>query len=179
MTGDRPGEVTELLQRLSVGDEKALNALVPLVYRELRRLAHEQLRIERANHTLQSAALVNEAFLRLLGARCTEIRNRQHFVAVAARLMRQILVDYARSRVASKRDGGYRLDMEALADMPVKGEARLLALEDALLELAIVDQRQAKIVEMKFFGGLTTAEMASLLEVSLTTVERDWSVARL
>jgi RNA polymerase sigma factor (TIGR02999 family) len=172
-------QVTELLQQWVRGDEKALAALVPVVYRELRRLAHYQLQSERRDHTLQSTALVNEAFLRLLGSQPAALQNREHFVAMAARLMRQILVDYARSRHANKRDAGCRIDIEALAELPIQGDAQLLALHDALESLSQLDERQAKIVEMKFFGGLTSPEISQVLELSLSTVERDWAIARL
>jgi len=172
-------QVTELLQQWVRGDEKALADLAPMVYQELRRLAHYQLQSERSDHTLQSTALVNEAFLRLLGNQPAALQNREHFVAVAARLMRQILVDYARIRRANKRDAGYRIDIEALAELPVMGDAQLLALHDALESLSQLDERQAKIVEMKFFGGLTSPEISQVLGLSVTTVERDWAVARL
>jgi RNA polymerase sigma factor (TIGR02999 family) len=161
------------------GDEKALAELIPMVYHELRRLAHRQLQSERRDHTLQSTALVNEAFLRLLGSQPAALQNREHFVAVAARLMRQILVDYARTRSANKRDAGCRIDVAALPELPVQGDAQLLALHDALEGLSQVDERQAKIVEMKFFGGLTAPEISQVLGLSLSTVERDWAVARL
>jgi RNA polymerase sigma factor (TIGR02999 family) len=176
---EQPSErVTELLQQWVRGDKKALTGLIPLVYGELQRLAHHQLQSERTDHTLQSTALVNEAFLRLLGSQPADLRNREHFVAVAARLMRQILVDYARSRGTAKRDAGYRIDIEALAELPVTDDAQLLALHDALESLSQVDERQAKIVEMKFFGGLTAPEISRVLGLSLSTVDRDWATAR-
>jgi RNA polymerase sigma factor (TIGR02999 family) len=178
MPEDVSGEVTGLLQRWVRGDDKALGDLVPVVYQELRRLAHHQLQSERADHTLQSTALVNEAFLRLLGSQPAELQNRGHFIAVASRLMRQILVDYARSRGASKRDAGCRIDIEALANLPVQGDAQLVALDDALQELSRLDQRQSKIVEMKFFGGLSVPEISEVLGLSHSTVERDWATAR-
>lgn len=173
------GQVTQLLQHWVAGDEKALGDLVPVVYRELRRIAHYHLQSERADHTLQSTALVNEAFLRLLGSQPAELQNRAHFVAIASRLMRQILVDYTRNRRANKRDGGCRIDIEALVNLPAAGDAQLEELDDALEVLSRLDERQAKIVDMKFFGGLTAPEIAQVLGISLTTVERDWSVARL
>jgi RNA polymerase sigma factor (TIGR02999 family) len=178
MPEDVSGEVTGLLQRWVRGDDKALGDLVPVVYQELRRLAHHQLQSERADHTLQSTALVNEAFLRLLGSQPAELQNRGHFIAVASRLMRQILVDYARSRGASKRDAGCRIDIEALANLPVQGDAQLVALDDALQELSRLDERQSKIVEMKFFGGLSVPEISEVLGLSHSTVERDWATAR-
>jgi RNA polymerase sigma factor (TIGR02999 family) len=179
MSTDSSNHVTALLQRWAQGDEAAFGDLVPLVYQELRRLAHHRLRSQRADHTLQSTALVNEAFLRLLGSEPAQLQNRAHFVAVSSRLMRQILVDYMRRRTADKRDGGFRIDIEALADLPVQGDAQVLALDEALESLSQQDDRQARIVEMKFFGGLTAPEIAEVLGVSLTTVERDWAVARL
>src|ERR1700683_1522962 len=178
MSEDPSGQVTQLLMHWVAGDEKALGDLVPVVYQELRRLAHEHLHSERADHTLQSTALVNEAFQRLLGSQPVELQNRGHFVAVASRLMRQILVDYARNRHANKRDRGYRIDIEALANLPIKGDDQLVALDDALGDLAQLDERQAKIVEMKFFGGLTAPEISQVLGVSRATVDRDWATAR-
>src|SRR5208283_6230835 len=147
---DQSGPVTELLQQWRQGDEDALRALMPLVYKELRRLAHYHLQSERPDHTLQSTALVHEAYLRLLGSEPVELQNRAHFIAVASRLMRQILVDYARERRAFKRDGGFRITLDDLAGLPVNGDADLLALDSALDELARIDERQGKIVEMKF-----------------------------
>jgi len=179
MSADSSGHVTMLLQRWAQGDEAAFGDLVPLVYQELRRLAHHRLRSERPDHTLQSTALVNEAFLRLLGGEPAELQNRAHFIAISSRLMRQILVDYMRRRGAGKRDGGIRIDLELLAELPIQGDAQLLALDEALEGLSRLDDRQARIVEMKFFGGLTAPEIAEVLGISLTTVERDWAVARL
>jgi len=169
-------QVTTLLERWRKGDEGALHRLVPLIYQELRRLAHYYLRSERPDHTLQSTALVHEAYLRLAGADQIP-ENRAHFIAVASRAMRQILVDYARTRAASKRDGGIRIDLENV-EVPVKGDAELLALDRALDELSRLDERQAKIVEMKFFGGLSAPEISEALGISRATVDRDWSVAR-
>jgi RNA polymerase sigma factor (TIGR02999 family) len=174
------GHVTGLLQQWVRGDEKALGILVPLVYQELRRLAHHHLKSERVDHTLQSTALVNEAFLRLNGADPVRSNNRGHFIAIASRLMRQILVDYARSRGARKRDGGCRVTIEDLGELP-SGEENVpvVALDQALDALTKVDERQARIVEMKFFGGLSAAEIAAVLDISLATVERKWATARI
>jgi RNA polymerase sigma factor (TIGR02999 family) len=179
MREDPSGQVAGFLQRWAQGDEEALAALVPVVYKELRRLAHYHLKSERANHTLQSTALVNEAFLRLVGGEPVLLQNRAHFIAVASRLMRQILVDYARSRGANKRDGGHRIDLEDFADLSGAAEVPLTAVDRALDELSRVDERQAKVVEMKFFGGLSEAEIAQVLGISLATVERDWRTARI
>jgi RNA polymerase sigma factor (TIGR02999 family) len=175
---DLSGQVTELLHQWTQGDEKALRALAPLVYKELRRLAHYHLQSERPDHTLQSTALVHEAYLRLLGGQPPELQNRAHFVAVASRLMRQILVDYARERRASKRDGGCRIAFEYLDALPATGDTELLALNDALDELARIDERQGRIVEMKFFGGLSAPEISQALGISRATVDRDWATAR-
>jgi RNA polymerase sigma factor (TIGR02999 family) len=178
MAEDPSGQFTELLRQWTRGDEEALGALTPMVYRELRRLAHYHLQSERRDHTLQSTALVHEAYLRLLGGQPAELQNREHFIAVASRLMRQILVDYARNRGANKRDGGCRVALEDLADLPINGDADLLALDGALDELSRIDERQGKIVEMKFFGGLSAPEISHVLGISRATVDRDWATAR-
>jgi RNA polymerase sigma factor (TIGR02999 family) len=178
MPDDQKGQVTELLVHWKEGDENALRALVPLVYKELRRLAHYHLQAERPDHTLQSTALVHEAYVRLLGGQPVELQNRAHFVAVASRLMRQILVDYARNRRANKRDGGLRIEFDDIPALPITGDAELVALDDALQELSRVDDRQGKIVEMKFFGGLSAPEISEVLGISRATVDRDWATAR-
>jgi RNA polymerase sigma factor (TIGR02999 family) len=173
-------QVTGLLQQWARGDEKALAVLVPLVYQELRRLAHHHLEAERVDHTLQSTALVNEAFLRLNGSDPVLLHNRGHFIAIASRLMRQILVDYARSRGARKRDGGCRIAIEDLGGLPSGQEnVPIVALDRALDALSNADEQQGKIVEMKFFGGLSAAEIAGVLNISLATVERKWATARI
>jgi RNA polymerase sigma factor (TIGR02999 family) len=178
MPKDQPGQVTELLHHWKGGNEKALRALVPLVYKELRRLAHYHLQAERPGHSLQSTALVHEAYLRLLGGQPIALQNRAHFIAVASRLMRQILVDYARRHRATKRDGGSRIDYEDVSALPISGDKELLALNDALDELYRIDERQGKIVEMKFFGGLSSPEMSDVLGISRATVDREWATAR-
>jgi RNA polymerase sigma factor (TIGR02999 family) len=178
MPDDQTGQVTELLRHWKEGDEKALSALVPLVYKELRSLAHYHLQSERPDHTLQSTALVHEAYLRLLGGQPVELQNRAHFIAVASRLMRQVLVDYARTRRADKRDGGCKIEFDDMAALPVAGDTDLLALDDALDELSRMDERQGKIVEMKFFGGLSAPEISQVLGISRATVDRDWATAR-
>jgi RNA polymerase sigma factor (TIGR02999 family) len=171
------GQVTVLLDCWRKGDEQAFHKLIPLIYKELRRLAHYYLRSERSDHVLQSTALVHEAYLRLNGGQQVP-ENRSQFMAVASRAMRQVLVDYARSRDASKRDGGIRIDLEHVEAMPVNGDAEIVALNDALDELSRIDDRQAKIVEMRFFGGLSAPEISEALGISRATVDRDWAVAR-
>jgi RNA polymerase sigma factor (TIGR02999 family) len=180
MPDDPSGQVAELLRRWVQGDGAALAAAVPVVYAELRSLAHYHLKSERPEHTLQSTALVHEAFLRLVGGEPVHLQNRAHFIAIASRLMRQILVDYARSRQANKRDGGFRIAFEDLADLPSgKEEVPIVAVDKALDGLSRVDERQSKVVEMKFFGGLSAPEIAQVLGISLATVERDWRTARI
>jgi RNA polymerase sigma factor (TIGR02999 family) len=178
MPEDQSGQVTELLQQWMQGNQEALRDLLPLVYKELRRLAHYHLQSERADHTLQSTALVHEAYLRLVGCQPVELQNREHFIAVASRLMRRILVDYARSRQASKREGGCKIELQDLADLPFKADTELLTLDDALDELSRIDERQGQIVEMKFFGGLSAPEISHVLGISRATVDRDWATAR-
>jgi RNA polymerase sigma factor (TIGR02999 family) len=178
MPDDQPGDVSELLGCWAKGDEKALTELLPLVYQELHRVAHYHLQRERPDHTLQSMALVHEAYLRLLGNKPADLRGRTHFIAIASRLIRQILVDYARERGAAKRDGGCRVAIEYLDALSVGGDADLLALDEALLDLARIDAQQAQIVEMKFFGGLSSPEVATILGMSRATVDRDWATAR-
>jgi RNA polymerase sigma factor (TIGR02999 family) len=175
---DQSDLVTQLLQHWAKGDDRALTELLPLVYNELRRVARFHLQRERPDHTLQSTALVHEAYLRLLGNQPPDLRNRPHFIAVASRLIRQILVDYARERGAAKRDGGVRIPVEHLEALPIASDAELLALDDALNDLYGTDERQAKIVDMKFFGGLSSPEVAEVLGLSRATVDRDWSTAR-
>lgn len=177
MPDELSSQVTKLLERWRQGDEKAPAELVPLLYQELRRLAHYHLRSERPDHTLQSTALVHEAYLRLVGSASVP-QDRAHFIAVASRLMRQILVDYARGRAASKRDGGCRIMLDDLDAMGIDGDSDLLALDDALSELSRIDERQGKIVEMKFFGGLSAPEISETLGISRATVDRDWATAR-
>jgi RNA polymerase sigma factor (TIGR02999 family) len=173
-------QVAELLQQWVSGSDEALGILVPLVYQELRRLAHHHLKSERVDHTLQSTALVNEAFLRLNAAGPVRLQNRGHFMAIASRAMRQILVDYARGRGARKRDGGCRIAIEDLGELPSgNAEVPIIALDQALDALSKVDERQGQIVEMKFFGGLSAQEIADVLEISLATVERKWATARI
>jgi RNA polymerase sigma factor (TIGR02999 family) len=170
-----------LLQGWRGGDRTALDALVPVVYKELERLAHFQLRKERPDHTLQTAALVNEAYLRLVGMSSPQWESRTHFFAIAAQLMRQILVDYARRHRAGKRGGQAEtlsLDDVGLLQLGKERDIDVVALDDALKALTQLDIRKAKVVELRFFGGLTFEEAAEVLGVSPMTVSRDWSTAK-
>jgi RNA polymerase sigma factor (TIGR02999 family) len=173
-----PNQVTELLRKWKGGDQASLQALLPLVYSELRRLAQHHLRGERSDHTLQSTALVHEAYLRMVKPGSLRIESRGHFFALASQLMREILVDHARSRKAGKRDGGTRLTLDEAAELSNSKAVDLLALDDALNQLSQMSPRQSRIVELRFFGGLSIAETAEFLEVSPATVEREWAVAR-
>ena len=179
LPGDSPSQVTDLLARWRSGDRQALEALMPLVYEELRHLARHYLRMERPDHTLQSTALVHEAFLRLVGQKPPEWKSRKHFYGVAARLMRQILVDHARSHRAGKRGGDVlKLSLnESLAGKEVNG-LDILALDDALNQLAQLNPQQSQIVELRFFSGLSIDDTAEVLGVSPATVKRSWTTAR-
>ena len=174
--------VTELLLAWGAGDRAALDALMPTVYAELRRQAERALRRESAGHTLQATALVHEAYLRLVDQNRVAWRNRAHFFAIAAQMMRRVLVDHARTRLAAKRGG--ELQRVTLGDVGAgtadqgDGDIDLLALHDALELLATIDPRQARLVELRYFGGLGIEETAEALEVSPATVKRDWAVAR-
>jgi len=174
-----PKTVTEVLNELAKGDERALDRLLPVVYRELKRLAAGYLRSERAEHTLQPTALAHEAYLRLVGREEIQWQNRAHFLGVAARAMREILVDHARRRKALKRGGGQALTLYDEA-LPVAG-GRPVAFDDldqALTDLARLSERQAKVVELRYFGGLTIEETGEVLGISPVTVKRDWATAR-
>jgi len=151
---------------------------VPLIYNELHDLAHHYLRGERSGHTLQTTALVHEAYLRLMQQGPFQAQNREHFVAIAARLMRQILVDYARSYRAAKRGPDCKVELNEDFEQPPRGAADVIALDDALTDLAKRDAQQAQIVELRFFGGLTVEETAAVLGVSPATVGRDWNMAK-
>lgn len=175
-----PEEVTELLQAWSQGDPAAFDQLAPTVYSELRRLARHYMARERPDHTLQPTALVHEAYMRLAGFRNLDWKNRIHFFAISAQVMRRVLVDFARSRERRKRGGtSQRLSLDECANLGVHHDAALLALDDALAELALEDARKCQVVEMKFFGGLSTDEIAQALKVSPDTVLRDWKLAKL
>jgi RNA polymerase sigma-70 factor, ECF subfamily len=174
-----PGAATQLLLAWGAGDRQALDQMLPLVYDELHRLAARYLGRERPDHTLQPTALVHEAFLRLINQRHVDWRNRAQFLGVAAGMMRRILVNHARDRAAAKRGGGAAPVSLSLVEAPSGGaEVELISLEDALARLGALDQRKAKVVELRFFGGLTMEEVAEVLEISRATVEREWSFAR-
>ena len=164
--------------RWKAGDQGALEELVPLVYKELRDIARYHLRRERPEHTLQSAALVHEAYLRLVDQRPFDTENRAHFLAVASRLMRQILVDYARSHGAAKRGADRRVELDTSIVLPQVRDTDVIALDDALNGLTKLDEQQGRIVELRFFGGLATEEIAEVLGISASTVKRDWNVAK-
>lgn len=175
-----PDHVTGLLLAWSRGDQAALDALMPLVYDELRRLAHRQMHGERTGHTLQTTALVNEAYVRLVDVRRIQWRDRAHFLAMCARLMRRILVDVARSRRAGKRGGGaQRVSLDDALVLASEPSADLVAIDAALDALAQVDARKARVVELRFFGGLSVEESAEALDVSPETVMRDWKLAKM
>jgi RNA polymerase sigma factor (TIGR02999 family) len=171
--------ISALLSKWQAGDEEAFRALVPVVYKELRRLAHHYLRHERPDHTLQTTELVHEAYIRLTRQDGLHCENRAHFLAISARLMRQILVEYARSRRAAKRDGGYKVTLQSAESLLKELTVDLLALDDALNDLAGLDPQQCSIVELRFFGGLTLEETAQELNISPATVKRHWATARI
>jgi RNA polymerase sigma factor (TIGR02999 family) len=173
-----PQSVSELLGRWRAGDQDALHALVPLIYDELHRLAHHYLRGERSGHTLQTTALVHEAYLRLMQQGPFQTQDREHFIAIAARLMRQILVDSARSYRAAKRGPDCKIELNEDFEQRQRQPVDVVALDDALTDLAKRDVQQARIVELRFFGGLTVEETAALLGVSAATVGREWSMAK-
>lgn len=172
-------QVSRLLADWARGNPQAREALIPLVHNELRRLAHSYLRRERPDHTLQSCALVNEAYLRLVGQESPPWQNRAHFFGVAAQMMRHILVDYARNRRAAKRGAGRsRLTLNGNIAWAEKQEIDLLILDDALDRLAVMDQQQSHLVELRFFGGLSIEETGVVMGISPATVKREWATAR-
>jgi RNA polymerase sigma factor (TIGR02999 family) len=174
-----PEAVSKLLKNWHAGDDQALHEVLPLVYDELRRAAHRYLRNERPDHTLQSTALVHEAYLRLEKQKqAAQFQNREHFLAICAQLMRQILVEYARTRNAAKRDGGCRLTLDDNLAFKTRS-VDMVALDDALKELAKLDQQQCSIVELRFFGGLSIEETAQAMNLSPTTVKRHWATAKI
>jgi RNA polymerase sigma factor (TIGR02999 family) len=173
-------EVTELLRRWSQGDDAALAELTPLIYEELRRLAHHHMGGQRPNHTLQTTALVNEAYLRLADQTNPRWQNRAHFFAVAARAMRQILVSYGRSQRSQKRGGGaLKVELDEAAIVSPEQSKEIVDLHEALERLTTLDSRKAQVVELKYFGGLSYDEIAEVLEISHVTVRRDWEFAKL
>ena len=171
--------VTQLLQDWKNGDKAALDKLMPVVYDELRRIASRFLRKQRSNHTLQTTALVHEAYVRLVGKQDLEWQNRAHFFGVAARMMRFILMDYALAQQTEKRGGGnLKLSLDDNIDLPEKNELDLVVLHDSLNTLAEVDERKSQVVELKFFAGLSNEEIAEVMGISLATVNREWRMAR-
>ena len=179
MAAFRNGDITQLLSRWSAGDRGALDHLVPAVYAELRRMAGRYLRRERPHHTLQPTALVHEAFVKLVDQRAVQWQNRAHFFGVAAQLMRRILVDHARERAADKRGGGFhRVPLDDALAVSASSQIDVLAVDDALNRLAAIDPDQVRLVELRFFGGLTIEETAEVLGWSSGSVKREWTVAK-
>jgi RNA polymerase sigma factor (TIGR02999 family) len=168
----------DLIRKWRGGDDRALNDLLPLVYEELRLVARKHLRGQRADHTLQTTALIHEAYLRLAGGAADSVQDHQHFVALASRIMRQVLVDNARVRLAAKRQGGLRVTLSEAANLPYRSEVDVVAVDEALTRLSELDERQVRVVELRFFGGLSIPETANALHISVATVKRDWTMAR-
>ena len=176
---DDPVSITKLLLAWNGGDQAALDRLMPLVHDELRRLAHRYMRGERSGHPLQTTALVNEAYVRLVDSSCVRWQNRAHFFAVSAQLMRRVLVDVARARQKRKRGGGaVQVSFDEALAVAEGPDLDVIALDDALRALAAFDERKSKVVELRYFGGLSVEETAEALGVSAVTVMRDWSVAK-
>jgi RNA polymerase sigma factor (TIGR02999 family) len=173
-------EVSELLVKWSYGDQEALNQLMPLVYDELRRMARRYLRQERPAHTLQTTALVHEAYLKLIDQNRHDLQNRRHFFAISAQMMRRILVDYARCHQTQRRGGAHfiKLSLDEAPEIPDVKSPQLIMLDDALNELSTMDPQQSRIVELRVFGGLTVEEAAEVLKISPRTIKREWSMAR-
>lgn len=179
MTEASTHQVTQLLIDWSNGDQSAFDRLMPLIDEELRRLAHRYMSRERAGHTLQTTALVNEAFLRLVNRKNLQWQNRAHFFGLAAQVMRTILVDHARSHASAKRGGGARnLELDEAMVISQQKASEVIALDEALKRLALIDPRQSRIVELRFFGGLTVEEAAEVLHISPVTIKREWSTAK-
>ena len=179
MKGSSASAVSQLLKDWGQGDESALEKLMPLVYEELRRIAHHQMARERAGHTLQTTALVNEVCLRLIGGAEIPWQDRAHFMALSAQLMRRVLVDHARGRGRAKRGGAIKnLSLDESLAIPVGRDADIVRLDDALNALAAADARKAKTVELRFFGGFSVDETAKVLNVSVRTVMNDWKFAK-
>ena len=179
MAQSPPHEVTQLLEDWSSGDQAALDKLMPLVEAELHRLAHHYMNRERVGHTLQTTALVDEAYLRLVGQKNIDWQNRAHFFGIAAKLMRQILVDYARKRHFAKRGGNaWPVSLDEAAVVAEERASEMISLDEALRELAEIAPEQSRIVELRFFGGLTIEETAEVMRLSVDKVKRDWSMAK-
>ncbi len=178
MSSEPTKEVTELLQKWSAGDSDALEELTPVIYAELHRIAKSYMRRERENHTLQTSALVNEAYIRLINWKTAKWENRAHFFGVSAQLMRKILVDFARKRPKVNEKVVHHVSLEEAFTVSTEKDADLVALDEALNELATFDERKAKIVELKFFGGLSVEETAEVLKISGVTVMREWQKAK-
>ena len=179
MTTASPNEVTQLLVAWANGNEAALEQLMPIVYEELHRLAHRYMRREHPGHTLQTTALVNEAYFRLVDQKHMQWQNRAHFFAISAQLMRRILVDHARSHQYAKRGGdAHKVSLDGGAVIAQEQAADLISLDDALRSLAAIDERKSKIVELRFFGGLNVEETAEALKISPRTVMREWTMAK-
>ncbi len=179
MTAPSASEVSQLLISWGQGDESALDKLLPLVYDELRKIAHYQMAREKPGHTLQTTALINEVYLRLIGAVGVSWQDRAHFLALSATLMRRVLVDHARGRGRVKRGGAMtKISLDDSLAVPVGQDADIIALDDALSSLAAVDARKAKTVELRFFGGYSVEETAKILNVSVSTVMNDWKFAK-
>jgi len=174
-----PPDITSLLRKLAGGNQDAAGELIPVIYRELHHLAIGHLRRERQNHTLQATALVHEAYIRIVAQRNTDWKNRAHFFAVASSLMRRILVDYARRQLRAKRGAGqHKLSLEDVVLVSPDRPDRMLALDECLSRLEKLDRRQSRIVELRYFGGLTVEEAAEILGTSPTTVRREWTSAK-
>jgi len=178
MKSDSP-TITQLLVEWSHGNQQALDRLTPLVYDELRQMARTYLRLERPDHTLQATALVHEAYLRLIDQHSVSWQNRAHFFGIASQMMRRILVNHALTRAAEKRGGGEKIALNEAIEFAQQSDIDLIALDEALQELERLDPQQTRIVELRFFGGLSIEETAAALGVSPATVKRDWSTARL
>jgi|SRR6185312_1577035 len=173
-----PQPISQLIEKWTAGDREAINALVPLIYRELHSLAHWYLRGERSGHTLQTTALVHEAYLRLVQQGPFQTQSREHLVAIAAMLMRQILVDSARAHRAEKRGAGLKVELNEDFDVAERRGTDVIALDDALRDLSLLDPQQGQIVELRCFGGLTVEETASVLGISTATTKREWVMAK-
>lgn len=179
MSTPAPDEVSQLLLNWSNGDQKALDELIPVVYQELHRLAHYYMRRERPGQTFQTTALVDEAYLRLVNYKRMRWQNRAHFFAIAAQVMRRILVEHARSRDSAKRGAGaQKVSLEETAIVSQGRSAEVIAVNDALIDLETWDPRKGKIVELRFFGGLNIEETAEVMKISTTTVQREWRAAK-